>query len=226
MSTQTKSKFCYYSEEQVRESGLLSPERMVEVSAQIDARIEPCFDRAGNKLAEAFIAECPDGRMLFARVDSDGQREYLRRSVLAGVLTDSELEMINARCSAQSSARENAEHFAKAKKVEAWDGGAFLGDDYFSSMDELCDCIESDGSEWPEYVWAARPQLVLRDLDAADLLQSEIENRGWEDMDIHDFHGVADLQAALDKFKEANASVKSYWPDHSTAILLAAWKAA
>lgn len=226
MQSQTNRKFCYSSEEQVRESGLLTPERMAEVTAQIDARIEPCFDRAGNQLKEAFIAECPEGRMLFARVDSDGQREYLRRSVMAGVLTDAELELIDKHGSAARSQRKSEDAFAKAKKVEAWDGGAFLGDDYFASMDELCDRLASDGGDWPQYVWAAKPQTVIGQLDVSDVVESQICDRGWEDMDTNDLRGVAELQAALDKFREANASVQSYWPDYSTAILLAPWKEA
>lgn len=226
MNTKTEKPFCYYNEEQVRESRLLSPERMAEVTAQIDARIEPCFDGAGNKLKEAFIAQCPEGRMLFARVDSDGQREYLRRSVLAGVLTEAELKLVNDRCSSERSAAKDAEAFAKAKKVEAWDDGAFLGDRYFGSMEELCDHLECKGGEWPEYVWAAKSQTVIGGLDVARVVESDLTDRGWEGMDTNDLKGTVELQVALDKFTEANAGVKSYWPDQSIAILLAPWKQA
>ncbi len=221
-----KKKFCQVTEQYVRESGLLTPERLAEVTAEIDRRIEPCFDRQGRELKEAFIAECPEGRMLFARVDSDGQREYLRRSVLSGVLTDAELDMVNNRCIDAREVKRSAEFFTKAKKVEAWTDGAFLGDRYFSSMDELCDHLESEGEEWPQYVWAAQSKTVIGKLDVADVVENQISDSGWEDMDTNDLNGVPELQAALDKFAEANATVKSYWPDHSTAILLAAWKAA
>ncbi len=226
MPTATKPRYCYHNEDQLRESGLLSPARMAEVTAQIEARIEPCFDRAGLELKHAFIAECPEGRMLFARVDSDGQREYLRRSVLAGVLTDSELEIVNRDCSSAQEASKSARDFEKAKKVEAWDGGAWLGDRYFPSMDELCDHLESEGDEWPEYVWAAAPMTVIYARDVADVYESQICDRGWEDMEASDLNGVAELQAALDAFTKANETVKSYLPDYKIAVLLAAWKAA
>ncbi len=93
-------------------------------------------------------------------------------------------------------------------------------------MDDLCDHLESAGEEWPEYVWAAKPTTVIQGLDVASVVEHRIEAHGWEDMDDNDLNGVAELQAALDKFEEANATVKSYWPDYTTAILLAPWKQA
>lgn len=226
MIAKPKPTFCYHGEEEIRQSGLLSPERMAEVSTTIDARIEPCFDAKGVKIANAFIAECPEGRMLFARADDDSSRAYLRRSVLAGVLTEAELELVNKRASGARASVQDAERFAKAKKVEAWDGGAWLGDRYFSSMDELCDHLESDGEEWPVYVWAAEGQVVIPGLGVDDVVEHYVCDRGWEDMSIDDLHGVAELQAALDKFVEVNKGVESFNPDYSTAILLAPWKAA
>jgi hypothetical protein len=148
----------------------------------------------------------------------------MRRGCLPAVLTAAELELINRTClDARSSEQEKA-HFAKAAKVESWDGGAWLGDRYFSSMDELCDHIESHGEKWPEYVWAARPQTVIGSLDVAGVVENQITDRGWEDMETSDLNGVAELQAALDRFVEANAAVHSYVTDYSTAILLGAWK--
>jgi hypothetical protein len=220
--------YCHYSEEQVRESGLLSPERMAEVSATIDTRISLCYDSMGSVIPGAKLADCgpKKGRLLFARFDYATAEEYMRREVMFGVLTDAELTLINDQCmSAQSAARE-AERFAKAEKVDAWDGGAFLGDDYFVDMDELCDRIVSDGDEWPEYVWASKPTTVFTGASVADVVESAIADSGWEDMDEHDFNGTAELQAALDKFTEANKSVVAYYPDYSKAILMTAWKAA
>jgi len=228
MSTKTKVDYCHYNETQVRESGLLSPERMTEVTAAIDARISPCFDAHGVEIPKAKLADCgpAKGRMLFMRFDHDRDMEYMRRDIMAGVLTDAELELINDACLSAQSAAKDAERFAKAEKVEAWDGGAFWGDEYFADMEELCDRIVSDGGEWPEYVWAAEPETVFTGLDVADVVEDAISNHGWEDMDVNDFNGVAELQAALDKFTEANAAVHSYQPNYKKAVLLAAWKAA
>lgn len=227
MKTKTKVDYCHYNETQVRESGLLSPERMAEVSAAIDARISPCFDAQGIEIPKAKLADCgpTKGRMLFMRFHHDPDMEYMRRDIMAGVLTDAELEMINERCLSERSAAKEAEQFEKAEKVEAWDGGVFFGDTYFSSVDELCDTFEQDG-EWAEYAWTATPETVFTGLDVAGVVEDAISNHGWEDMDVNDFHGVSELQAALDKFTEANAAVHSYRPNYKKAVLLAAWKEA
>jgi len=148
----------------------------------------------------------------------------MRRSCLPAVLTPTELDVINDKCHEAREDALNKERFAKAAKVEAWDGGVWLGDQYFSSMDELCDHLESHGEEWPEYVWPAAPQTVIGKLDVADVVENQISDRGWEDMETSDLNGVVELQAALDKFVEANAAVKSYRPDHKVVILMAAWK--
>lgn len=220
--------YCHYSETQVRESGLLSPERMAEVSTAIDARISPCFDAQGREIPQAKIADCGPikGRLLFARFDYATAEEYMRREIMAGVLTETELALINKTClSAQSEAKES-ERFAKAEKVEAWDGGVFYGDDYFASIDELCDRLTEENDKWPQYVWTAEPETVFTGCDVADVVESAMADRGWEDMDVHDFNGVAELQAALDKFAEANATVHSYQPNYKKAVLLAVWKEA
>lgn len=220
--------YCQYNETQVRESGLLTAERMAEVSREIDARISPCFDREGREIPQARLADCGrhKGRLLFARFDYATAEEYMRREIMSGVLTDDELKLINDQCTGAHQAAQDAERFDKAEKVEAWDGGAFWGDDYFSSMDELCDRIVSDGDDWPKYVWAAEPRVVIDGLRVSDVVEHQMCDRGWEDMDMHDLHGVDELQAALDKFTEANKGVMSYEPNYKKAILMDAWKAA
>lgn len=217
--------YCHYTEAQVRDSGLLSPERMAEVSAEISARIEPCFDKQGREIEKAFIVNLGTGeRMLHPRVDCEHTREYMRRSVMERVLTEAELTVINARCLEAGQTAKDAERFAKAKKVDSWDGGVFYGDEYFASMDDVIDHLASNGDEWPEFVWAAAPKRVITDLRVSEVVEGDISDRGWEDMDTSDLDGVDELQAALDKFVEANKDVVSYELDYSTAILMAAWK--
>jgi len=223
----TALKYCQFCEDQIKESGLLSPERVAEVSAALDARIVPCCLPDGTPLKNAFVADHgEEGRFVYARCDSANTVEYMRRSCLPAVLTPAELELINETCLDAREVTQNKERFAKAKKVEAWDGGAWLGDRYFSTMDELCDHLESEGEEWPEYVWAACPTTVISTLDVADVVENHISDRGWEDMETSDLNGVAELQAALDAFIKANEGVVSYLPDFKTAILLAPWKQA
>lgn len=221
----TKLTHCQFSEDQIRESGLLSPERMAAVSAAIDARIVPCCLPDGTPVKNAFVADHgPEGKFVYARCDSDSTVEYMRRGCLPGVLTPEELDLINETCLSARSSMLDKERFDKAQKVESWDGGAWLGDRYFATMEELCDHLANEESEWPEYVWAAKPQTVIGSLAVADVVENQISDRGWEDMDTSDLNGVAELQTALDQFVEANASVQSYEPDYRTAVLLAAWK--
>ncbi len=86
--------------------------------------------------------------------------------------------------------------------------------------------LESEGEEWPKCVWAAQGQVVIPALEVGDVVEHYVCDRGWEDMNTDDLHGVTELQAALDQFVEANKGVLSYNPDYSTTILLAAWKEA
>lgn len=221
----TKLIYCQFNEDQIRESGLLSPERMAEVSAALDARIVPCCLPDGSPIQNAFVADHgAEGRFVYARCDSAHTVEYMRRSCLPAVLTAAELDIINETCLDAREAEKNGERFAKATKVEAWDGGVWLGDRYFSSMEDLLDRLEDDEEEWPEYVWAACPSVVIGKIDVADVVENQICDRGWADMETSDLNGVAELQAALERFTEANASVVSYQTDYRTAILLAGWK--
>lgn len=223
----TNRKFCQVNESQIQESGLLSPERMAEVTAGITARISPCFDSEGKELQGSKIADLgEEGRILFARCEDASAVEYMRRTILPAVLTESELDLVNEDCINARETEKSALAYSKAEKVESWDGGAFLGDQFFSSMDDLCDHLECTGEEWPEYVWAAYSEPVIRPIDVSEVVENEISDRGWEDMDMNDLNGVSDLQAALDKFVQANATVLAYHPDYSKAVLMAAWKAA
>ena len=225
--TKAKLTYCQFCEEQIKESGLLSPERVAAVSAAIDSRIVPCCLPDGTPIKNAFVADHgSEGRFVYARCDSPSMVESMRRSCLPAVLTTEEMKLINETCLDARSAELDKERFAKAQKIEAWDGGAWLDDRYFSSMEDLCDHLECEGHEWPQYVWAAKPQTVIDGLDVSDVVEHQICDRGWEDMDTGDLNGVSELQAALDRFVEANASVKSYEPDYRTAILLAPWKQA
>lgn len=219
--------YCHYSEQQIRESGLLSPERIDEVSAAITARITPAYDGAGKELSQAAVADLGNGdRLLFARVDTASAMEYVRRTVIVAVLTDVELALINKHCLEAQSTAKNALRFAKATKIESWTDGVFHGDDYYASLSDLLEHLENHGDQRPEYVWAAEPTTVLTELHVGDVVEGAISERGWEEMVTDDFEGVAELQAALDKFVQANSGVTSFRPDFSKAILLQACRTA
>lgn len=218
-------KHCRYSERQIEESGLLSDERFREVQAAVTERITPAYDRDGKPVGQSQIVHLNDGvRWLHPRVDSDHSAEYVRTQALVAVLTDDELETINAHCLEAWRIRREATAFEKAKKVTEWSEGAWLGDDYYHSMDDLICFLEDNEGEWPEYVWAAKPQRVIGEFTVFDICESYIDANGWEEMDESDLHGVDELKAALDKFTEANAGVLSYQTDYKVAVLLEGYK--
>ncbi|MDD2765610.1 MAG: hypothetical protein PHE83_16735 [Opitutaceae bacterium] len=222
MKAQTKPEYCPYTEAQVRESGLLPPERMKQVEADITARIRPCFDAGGNEIPNTRIADLGDqGREVFTRLDSDYNVEYLRRTVMAAVLTAEEIMLIQRSCLDAIEEARNKDRFAKAEKLAAWAGGVFMDDTYFPSLNHLRDHLANEGDEAPAYVWAAEPLTVIPKLEVADVVECPLAENGWEDMGVDDLEGVSELQAALDQFTKANAGVRSYRPDYTKAILLA-----
>ena len=220
-------KNCRYSESQIQASGLLTEERFREVQDAVTNRITPAHDRDGKPIGHALVVHLDNGvRWLHPNVEADHAKEYVRTQALVAVLTDEELELINNHCLEAGRTRREAARFEKAKKVTEWGEGAWLGDTYHHTMAELLEYLSSEEDEWPEYVWAARPQTVIGKIDAWDCCESMVCDQGWEDMDHHDLHGLTELQAALDKFTEANAGVLSYETDYTIAVLLSGYKSA
>ena len=218
-------KTCRYSESQIQQSGLLSNERFREVQEAVTSRISPAFDRDGKPLGDALVVHMDDGtRWIHPCADKDHSKEYVRTNALADALTEAELEIINQHCLEAGRERMEAKRFEKAEKVTEWSEGAWLGDTYHHTMDDLIGYLEDDEEEWPEYVWAARPHAVIGKLHAWDVCESMVCDQGWEDMDEHDLEGMTELQAALDKFTEANAGVISYDTDYRKAVLLAGFR--
>lgn len=224
-----KPKTCYYSETQIQQSGLLSAERFQEVQAAVTSRISPAFDRDGKPLGHAQIVHLSDGtRWIHPRADDANSKEYVRTQALADILTADELTAINDRCLEAGRVRRESERFSKAEKLTAWDGGAWLGDTYYHTMDDLLEDLigglENEDDPWPEYVWAASPRPVIIGLDAWEICENEVTQNGWDDMDEHDLNGLPELQAALDAFTAANATVVSYVHDFHKAVLLTGYK--
>lgn len=219
-------KYCRYSESQIEASGLLSDERFREVQTAVTERISPAYDRDGKPVGKSQIVHLNDGvRWLHPRVDSDHAAEYVRTQALVAVLTEAELDLINAHCLEAHRVRREAAHFEKASKVTEWGDGAWLGDNYYHSMDDLICFLEDNEEEWPEYVWAAKPRTVIGEFSVFDICESMIDANGWEEMDENDLHGVEELKEALDRFTAANAGVVSYQTDYKVAILLEGYKA-
>lgn len=215
-----------YTEEQIRESGLLTPERLAEVLAAAEARMSPAFDAQGRAIKNTCIVDYGDGhRELWPRQDSEHMSCMARRDAIATSLTDDEYQRIKDHCFEAYQRKKEEHRFEKAEKLTTWDGWVYYGDKYFPSLEELFDHLASvcDSEEdWPEYVWAARPTVVIGKFDAWEICESYVSDNGWEDMSENDLHGLPELQADLDRFTAANASVVSYLPDYKKAVLIAA----
>lgn len=218
--------YCHYSLDQIKESGLISPERIAAVEKDIESRISGVFDKNQMPIRNALLADHGDGkRFLYHYMEHDPNWDYMKRQMLAFILTQEELALIEKSCFSAFHAQKEAKQFEKAIKVplDEHEGACWWGDQFFHNVSDALDAIVSDhdvGDDWPTYLWAAEPTRVIPALDASDVIDHYIEDRGWEDMDVYDLNGVAELNVALTRFAEANENVISYQPDHDKAILL------
>lgn len=231
---------CTYSLDQVRDSGLFSSARMEAIATEIDSRISTVHDSAGRVICASRIARFADGSaFVYPKMDHEDDWCYLKRQLLADILTPEELKMVNDHCHAGWNAAAEAKRFEKAEKLDSWDGWVTDGDHYWDSVetyldergDELDDLIAdgtmADMTHLPAYLWVATPQQVIPDhLDVADVTEHYVCDRGWEDCGVDDLNGVKELQAALDAFVKANETVVSYTMDQSRVVLLAGYLAA
>lgn len=228
MSTPKLPSF-YLSLSQVRDSGLLTPERLSQIEEQIEDRLSMPYDDKGHPIGSARLADLsPYGRFLFVRMDhevDEGEWAYAKRQILCAVLTEEERKLLNANAfRATSRAREDAQ-FAAAKKVHEteWSSWVSYGDQCYPSTEDLHEhllCNDTPPEDYPTYCWGTRKQQVIGGLDVERVVEHSIEARGWEDMDLDDLNGVPELRAALEAFEEANTSVVSYTEDRSIAVLL------
>ncbi len=209
--------------DQVRDSRLLSPERMAAVEAEIERRFSIPLAPDGKPITNARVIDCGEhGLHLFPVMTHESNWEYARRTLLGCVLTEGERAMLDRSALGAASQRREEEKLAKATKVpeSEWDGHVMLGDTYYDSVYECVEDRINDGEEPPLYVWPAVAQPVIRRLDVMDVIENQISEYAWEDFDEGDLHGAEELQRALDVFVEANKGVGAFWPDESRAIVV------
>lgn len=120
-----------------------------------------------------------------------------------------------------------AERYAKAEKLETWDGWVYCEgygyqDGYFDSIDSLLECLDESADEEgfvrPTYAWCCEPDQIVR--ASFDSIIDSIEFA--EGQDASDLEGVKELQAALDAFNKANESVVTYSADYKKAVAIPA----
>lgn len=219
-----KTESCLFYLEQIEESHLLSPARMDEIKAAVDAAFEPVFLKSGQEVSGvAFVRTSEDKGQLFQSLDQDHMRNYARREALRTILTHEELQTINQHCLTATSARLERERFEKAEKLTTWDGGVFWGDDYYADVDAALEAMEDlEDDERPDYLWTADPSPVVPELGTDIVTDYLIENHGWDEMDETDFDGVPALAEALKAFAARNADLKVFHPNHKRCVLLTA----
>lgn len=218
----------YLSLQQVRESELLSPERMAELEAEIERRLTKPRNAWGKVIETARLADLsPYGEWLYPQMEHEmGEPwRYVKNQILRAILTEEEREVLKKHAFVASCAARDQARFAKAKHVPEveWKEGVYYGDTYYPSIEEFKEYWESNGDPdcpYPEYLWAARRQVVIQSLYVSDVVESQIDAWGWEGMEVKDLNGVNELRAALNAFVEANKDVVSYIEDTSIAIIL------
>lgn len=220
-------KLACYGMSDILESGLLSPERIDEISLAMHHDTSAVYDVNGKLAVNAKIITQGGKRVLILDgSDQDYAREYHRRNHFAEFLTQDEITLLNAHTFSARAKRRDAEQFEKAEKIDAadWSGWVCHGDSYHASVDEWLEHWAENrdpDDDIPTHVWAAEPVTVLRGgLDIEDVLQPSIEAWGYEDMDSDHFAGTTELQAALDHFVYLNRDVVSYRENPKKAILV------
>lgn len=220
-------KLACYGMSDILESGLLSPERIDEISLAMHHDTSAVYDANGKLAVNAKIITQGGKRVLILDgSDQDYAREYHRRNHFAEFLTQEEIALLNAHTFSARQARRDAEQFEKAEKIDPKDWPGWVcdgGDHYHSSVEDWLDhwaCYCNPDDDPPTHIWAAEPEVVVPELSVGDILESDIEARGWEDMSSDDFAGTAELQAALDAFVTVNRGLVSYRENPKKAILV------
>jgi len=112
-----------------------------------------------------------------------------------------------------------AERFEKAEKItedEYTGEHVYAGDSFYESVEYALNSYDEGCG--PEYVWACKPR-GLPKVGIEDVVCNLLDNM-WEDADESDLEGLPELEAALEKFNEANEHIQVWEPDYSTAILV------
>lgn len=220
-------KTLYHDLPTIRASGLLSPARMAEIDAKLAAAVTDVLNTKGQIVSNVKAVEFPDGKNYFYPIRDDWSQRYMEREFVKEILTAEELEMLNRHASSVLSDRRDQKRFEEATKIPAseWAGAVFHGDEFYHTVGDFYDMFDyydhEDLESYPKYLWAAQtPKRVIPRLNVGDVVEHYLTDRGWEDMDTDDLNGVAELQAALDAFVEANKTIVSYDIDNTKAILL------
>lgn len=134
-------------------------------------------------------------------------------------------------CSAKRQAEAEAANFARAEKVEGWDGWVWTdatshNEGFFSDIESLIEWFDeadedNDGSKpvLPSYAWICEPTAFVQ-LSLDRILEGiEEDDDAFEDCRDR-FKGVKELGDAIKAFNEANKEVVSYHPCSNRVVLI------
>lgn len=215
-------RYFYYTVDQIKGSNLLTPERMAEVEAAIEARMLPVFGPDGVRIQNGCVVNKPDGRFLQLRMDhEDRPWQYLKRELMREALTDAEMDLIHDRWSIEQHKAFEARHFEKAEKITEWDGPVYregygFGEGYAESIEDFLDDI--DPAEQPDYVWPCDVDPVVQ-LDLDSILEHAAQDPP-EDWDSSDLDGLTELGAAIAVFNELNKGRCAWTPNYKKVLIL------
>lgn len=208
----------YYSWDQIKESKLLAPERIVELEGLIEQRFEDLYDNKGNKIngvkSYYLMENGIKQSYLYNEKKTVYDLEYHQRTIINNILTEEEKNLINKHCLRSIDNHREQKYFEKAKKlnIDQYQGKLCIGDDYFDS-DDIPEELNA------EYAWAVTGRPVFK-VWAKDIVAHEIENNGYDGLEIEDFQGIKELQEALDLFAKKNEDIRSYEVNYNICVLL------
>lgn len=210
--------------DELKGAGLLTDGRIEEIKKWIAPEsFVPAELKSGKVLSDWSLHE-PTSTLWN---DSSLKTHHCYDECLNKLLTDEEIDKLNKYACSIYSRKCEAERFERAEKIAAADynGWVICGDDYYPSVSEYLDYIESENYDLgeedekvlpEEYVWAcAGTPCCQINLDHI------IENATDEaHEDYNGPMGVKELQKAVDEFNKLNEDDLSYTPDYKKAIIL------
>jgi hypothetical protein len=214
-----------YTWEQIKESKILSPERELEIENLVNSRFDDVYDKNGvkfNNIKQYYLTQKGIKNYYVFPVNREHFDGFYFREVMQEILTDNEIEKVNKYCLRLNSDREESEQFKKSKKINEseYNDYFFYNDQYYNDFGEFKEEIKDNENNLPQYVWATKSRKILTPTTVNEIFENDIDNNGFEELDMDYFDGVKELQLALDKFVKINEDKVSYWPDYSTSIIL------
>lgn len=216
----------------LKNKGILTSERIDEIKSWIapEAFI-PAILQDGRALKD-FVVHTLSRQVFNTQTVKDGSH-WLYCSVVANLLTDEEVEILNRDANEAWRVDQETKRYDKAEKIPEsdWRGpvyceGLGYNDGYFSSIedlhDDVADSVENEEEDFGDckidYVWACDSAPVCQ-LNLDSILERETEE-AYEGFDTDELKGYDELATAIEKFNELNKDYINYMPNFKKCIIL------